>query len=185
MDALTALTTRVSSPRLEAPGPSGEDIEQLLQAAIRAPDHGILRPWRFLVLQGEARHKLGDIMVEQLLAKQPDADERSREAMRGKALRAPTLIIAVAEITEGHKVPAWEQILAVGAAVQNMMVAAHAMGIGAMWRTGDMANSELAKARLGFAAKDQVVAYLYLGTPSGPGKPLPAENPADYLRDLP
>ncbi|MDX1804980.1 MAG: nitroreductase [Alcanivorax sp.] len=185
MDALTALTTRVSCPRLDAPGPTDEQLALLLQAAIRAPDHGLLRPWRFLVLQGEDRERLGDIMVEQLLASQPQADARAQDAMRAKALRAPTLIIAVAEVTEGHKVPAWEQILAVGAAVQNMMVAAHAMGIGAMWRTGDMANSDQVKQRLGFASKDQVVSYLYLGTPQGSVKTLPTDNPADFLRSLP
>lgn len=185
MDTLTALTTRVSSPRLDQPGPTAEQLELLLRAAIRAPDHGLLRPWRFIVLQGEDRQRLADIMEKQLLEQQPDADSRARDIARNKAFRAPTILIAVAEITEGHKVPAWEQVLAVGAAVQNMMVAAHALGLGAMWRTGAIANSDQAKAMLGFAAKDQVVAYLYLGTPLGSPKPLPDESPADFVRQLP
>ena len=118
MDTLTALNTRVSVARLTEPGPSADQVRQLLAAAIRAPDHGMLRPWRFLVLEGEERERLGDIMEWRLLRRQPEADQCARDNIRNKALRAPTIIVAVAEITEGHKVPAWEQVLAVGAAVR-------------------------------------------------------------------
>ena len=93
--------------------------------------------------------------------------------------------MAVAEVTENHKVPVWEQVLAVGAAVQNIMVAAHALGLGAMWRTGDLANDPSVKAKLGFAAKDQVVGFIYLGTPATPPKRLPDESPEQFLRELP
>ena len=105
MDTITALTTRVSSPRLDQPGPSDEQLDLLLRAAIRAPDHGLLRPWRFIVLEGEQRERLGDIMEAQLLEEQPEADTRSREIARSKAMRAPTIIVAVAEVTENHKIP--------------------------------------------------------------------------------
>jgi len=162
-----------------------EQLDLLLRAAIRAPDHGLLRPWRFIVLQGEQRERLGDIMEAQLLEEQPEADKRSREIARNKALRAPTIIVAVAEVTENHKIPVWEQVLAVGAAVQNMMVASYELGLGAMWRTGAIANSDQAKRMLGFAPKDQVVAYLYLGTPVGSLKSLPDDSPEDFIRTLP
>ena len=82
MDTITALTTRVSSPRLDQPGPSDEQLDLLLRAAIRAPDHGLLRPWRFIVLEGEQRERLGDIMEAQLLEEQPEADTRSRGIAR-------------------------------------------------------------------------------------------------------
>lgn len=185
MDAITALTTRTSCPRLDAPGPSAEQLEVLLSAAIRAPDHGVLRPWRFIVLQGDERHALGNIMVAELLRKQPEADQKAQDSAFAKALRAPTMVVAIAETVENHKVPIWEQVLAVGAAVQNMMLAAHAMGLGAMWRTGDLANSAEAKAALGFAEKDQVVAFLYLGTPAGPARSIPAETASSFLRQIP
>lgn len=185
MDTLTALTTRVSSPRLQEPGPNDEQIDMLLRAAIRAPDHGLLRPWRFIVLKGRQRERLGDIMVAHLLEQQPNADRRTQNNAYSKALRAPTIIVAVAEVTEGHKIPVWEQVLAVGASVQNMMLAAYEQGIGAMWRTGALANSDLAKEKLGFAPKDQVVAYLYLGTAASSLKSLPDERPADFIRELP
>ncbi|GAA5136462.1 nitroreductase family protein [Alloalcanivorax gelatiniphagus] len=185
MDTLTALTHRVSVPRLTEPGPTPDQLRQLLAAAIRAPDHGMLRPWRFIVLQGEQRERLADVMEWRLLKRQPDADPNARENLRGKALRAPTVIVAVAEITENHKIPAWEQVLAVGAAVQNIMVAAHALGLGAMWRTGDLANDPDVKPRLGFADKDQVVGFVYLGTPAVEPKSLPDETPDQFLRELP
>ncbi|QJX03191.1 nitroreductase [Alcanivorax sp. IO_7] len=185
MDTLTALTQRVSVPRLTDPGPSDDQLRRLLEAAIRAPDHGMLRPWRFIVLRGEERQRLADIMEWRLLKRQPDADQGARDNIRGKALRAPVIIVAVAEVTENHKVPVWEQVLAVGAAVQNIMIAAHAMDLGAMWRTGDLANDESVKARLGFADKDQVVGFVYLGTPAAPSKSLPDETPDVFLRELP
>jgi nitroreductase len=185
MDTLTALTTRVSVPRLTEPGPNAAQVHQLLEAALRAPDHGRLRPWRFIVLQGPQREGLADIMEQQARERQPEADRCALDSARNKALRAPTVIIAVADITEDHKIPAWEQVLAVGAAVQNMMIAAHALGIGAMWRTGTMADDPAVKRRLGFTDKDQVVAFLYLGTPAGRLKPLPEDSVATYLRDLP
>lgn len=185
MDTLTALTSRVSAPRLEQPGPSADQLQQLLKAALRAPDHGLLRPWRFIVLAGDQRERLGEIMERRLLREQPDADQAARDKARGKARRAPTIVIAAADITEGHKVPTWEQAMAVGAAVENMMVAAHALGIGAMWRTGAMANDPVVKRELGFQDKDRIVAFLYLGTPSGSVKAVPDEDVNRYLRDLP
>lgn len=185
MDTFTALTTRVSIPRLTDPGPSAHHIEQLLRAALRAPDHGLLRPWRFIVLEGGQRQRLGDIMERRLLREQPDADEMMCRKARDKALRAPTIIIAVAEVTEHHKIPVWEQVVAVGAAVQNMMVAAHALGLGAMWRTGALATDDQVKRELGFASKDQIVAFLYLGTQTGTPKPIPEQNVDSYLRELP
>lgn len=185
MDTLSALTSRLSCPKLTEPGPTDSQCQQLLEAAIRAPDHGVLRPWRFIVLCGEQRNRLADIMETELLQNQPDADARTRENARSKAFRAPMVIVAVAEVTENHKVPVWEQVVAVGAAVQNMMVAAHAMGLGAMWRTGAIANAAHANRALGFEDKDQIVAYLYLGTPCGSGKKRPLDTPQAYLREPP
>lgn len=185
MNTLTALSHRVSMPRLTEPGPTPDQLRQLLAAAIRAPDHGMLRPWRFIVLEGEARERLGDIIEWRFLKRQPGASQSARDYQRGKAQRAPTIIVAVAEVTEHHKVPVWEQVLAVGAAVQNIMVAAYAMGLGAMWRTGDLANDPDVKEKLGFAAKDQVVGFVYLGTSAIAPKSLPDETPEQFLRQLP
>lgn len=185
MDTLTALTTRVSVPRLTDPGPSDEQIDLLLRAAIRAPDHGMLRPWRFIVLRGDQRERLADIMEQHTAESFAEADPCTLANARNKALRAPAVIVVAAEVTEGHKVPVWEQVLAAGAAAQNIMLAAHTLGIGAMWRTGAIAEDAAVKRRLGFADKDQVVAFIYLGTPAGALKSVPDESPDLYVRELP
>lgn len=184
MDAITALHTRLSTPRLTAPGPSKEDLASLLGAAIRAPDHGLLRPWRFLILEGEKRKELGEIFAAAQLVDDPASDPAVLDKLRNNPLRAPTVMVVVAETDEGSRVPVIEQIMAVAAATQNMMVAAHAIGVGAMWRTGRMASHDLVKERLGFARKDEIVAYLYLGTPTGSRKALPSESYEPYMREL-
>jgi nitroreductase len=152
---------------------------------MRAPDHGILRPWRFLILEGEQRNALGNIFVAAQLVDDPESDPAVLNKVRSNPLRAPTVMVVVAETDTANRVPVLEQVMAVAAATQNMMVAAHAMGIGAMWRTGRMASHDLVKERLGFTVKDEIVAYLYLGTPSGSRKALPDELYESYLRELP
>lgn len=166
MDAITALTTRASVPRLTEPGPDAAQLDTLLRCAVRAPDHGLLRPWRFLVFSGQERRRLAEILVDATLEDQPELDQAAREKLAAKVYRAPMVMVVVAETQPEHRIPVLEQILAVGAAVQNIMVAAHALGIGAMWRTGALASHPLVKQRLGFAEKDEIVAMLYLGTPA-------------------
>jgi len=185
MDALDALQNRVSIAQLGEPAPDDAMVETLLQAAIRAPDHGVLRPWRFIVLRGEDRNRLGDLLVTAKCEREPSLSEDERDKLRAKPLRAPLVLVAVAEVVEGHRVPVLEQIVATGAAVQNIMVAAHALGIGAMWRTGSLASSRTVKQGLGFADKDEIVGFIYLGTPCGSIKMVPADSPANYLRQLP
>lgn len=185
MDAITALHTRLSVPGLAEPGPSPEQLDCLLRAALRAPDHGIVRPWRFMVLAGRQRERLGEIFADAQLADDPATDPAILDKMRRNPLRAPTILVVVAETDPDNRVPVIEQVMAVAAATQNIMVAAHALGIGAMWRTGRMAEHALVKRALGFADKDEIVAYVYLGTPSGTRKLLPDEDPATYLRALP
>lgn len=185
MDTLDALKNRVSVAQLGEPAPDDATVEHLLQAAIRAPDHGVLRPWRFLVLRGDERLRLGDLLVRAKRDREPDLDNEAQEKLRAKPLRAPMVLVAVAEVVEGHRVPVLEQIVATGAAVQNIMVAAHALGVGAMWRTGSLASSRIVKEGLGFADKDEIVGFIYLGTPCGSIKMVPADTPANYLRQLP
>lgn len=186
MQTLEALQERVSVPRLKAPGPSARQLDQLLRAAVRAPDHGLLRPWRFLVLTGRERRRLGEILARALRDSRPDASEEDLDKARSRPMRAPMVIVAVAEVDAEHpKIPAIDQIMSTAAAVQNMMVAAHEMGLGAMWRTGNWALDPRVKEGLGFAEKDEIVAFLYLGTPAGARKAVPDESPERYLRRIP
>lgn len=168
MDLLTGIASRASAQKLTAPGPSRAHIEEILKAGVRAPDHGRLRPWRFVVLEGDARKTLGDGIANCLLAKLPSATPEQLDAERAKALRAPTIIVVAARIAKG-KIPEIEQIAAVSAAVQNMFLAAHALGYGAMWKTGAAAYDAKVKTSLGLDANDHIVALLYLGTIGAPG----------------
>lgn len=185
MDTLTALTSRVSIGRLVAPAPAGAVLDSLFRAALRAPDHGGLKPWRFLVVEGEARVRLGALMAEAAQADHPDIAEDKLEKARKNPLRAPMLIVAVANVVENPKVPAVEQILSVGAAVQNLMLAAHDQGYGAMWRTGDLAYSRRFMSGLGLADNERIVAFVYIGTPENAARVPQAPELADHVRRWP
>jgi nitroreductase len=175
MDLLSGIESRISAAKLGEPAPAREHLERILHAGCKAPDHGRLRPWRFVVIEGTAREKLGAAMAELLRAKYPDTNEAQLAAERGKALRAPTVIAVAAKITKG-KIPEIEQVLSAGAAAQNMLLAAHALGYGGMWKTGAAAYDANVKALLGLAPEDHVVALLYLGTTVIPGVPAPVST---------
>jgi nitroreductase len=168
MDLLSGIESRSSAAKLGEPGPTREHLEQILRAGARAPDHGRLRPWRFVVIEGGAREKLGAAMAGVARAKFPTATEAQLASERDKALRAPTIVIVAARITQG-KIPEIEQVLSAGAAAQNMLLAAHALGYGAMWKTGGVAYDTNAKSLLGLSPEDHIVALLYLGTTVAPG----------------
>lgn len=171
MDALIALTTRVSPAALDAPGPSGDALQKILEAAVAAPDHGRMRPWRFIVIEGTAREKFGVLLAESLLRREPAAPAGKLEAERKKALRAPLIVVVAASVQSNAKVPEVEQLVAVGAAAQNMLVAAYALGFGGFWRTGAIAYDPAMKRALGLAESDAIIGFLYLGTTKTPGQP--------------
>jgi nitroreductase len=175
MDAIDAIQTRVTAPRLDSPGPSQEDLSLILRSGIRAPDHGRLTPWRFVVIEGSAREVLGDAMVELRKRTFPDATEESLESERAKARRAPTIIVVAAHVDSGSKVPEIEQLMAVGACAQNVWLAAHALGYGVMWKTGDAAYDPLLKKAIGLSENDHVVGFLYMGTAVAKGQVRPLE----------
>jgi len=173
MELLAGIESRTSALKLGDPAPTREHLERIIGAGIRAPDHGRLRPWRFVVLEGEARGRLGDAMAAKLRAKMPDATPDQLDGERRKALRAPLIVVVAAHTTPG-KIPEIEQVLAVGAAAQNMMLAAHALGYGAMWKTGGAAYDPATKELFGLAPQDHIVALLFLGTTVAPGPLVPA-----------
>lgn len=182
MDLLTGIESRTSAIKLTDPAPSREHIERIIAAGTRAPDHGRLRPWRFVVLEGDARRTLADAMAELLRKKIPASTTEQLDGERRKAMRAPVIIAVAAHITQG-KIPEIEQVLAVGAAVQNMMLAAQALGYGAMWKTGGAAYDPAIKQLLGLDIEDHIVAFLYLGTTAAPG-PLVAAPTEGVVRWL-
>ena len=175
MDAVEALMGRVSPAQLVEPGPDAVQLETLLAAAARAPDHGRMQPWRFLIIEGEARARLGEVMAQSLRRREPDAPAGKLDAERKKPMRAPVVLVVAAAVKENPKVPDIEQIVAAGAAAQNMLVAAHALGLGGFWRTGANAYDPEVKRALGFADQDAIVGFLYLGSVGVPGQARPTD----------
>ncbi len=168
MELLEGIQSRTSPLKLAAPGPTEAHLQQIIRAGTRAPDHGRLRPWRFLIVEGAAREKLGDAMANCLRARIPNSTQEHLDAQRAKVMRAPTIVIVGAKISKG-KIPEIEQVGAAHAAAQNMLLAAHALGYGAMWKTGAAAYDAGVKALMGLAPEDHIVALIYLGTVGTPG----------------
>lgn len=164
MDALDLLHNRVSCPALIEPGPTKQQLDSIYQAALRAPDHGAIRPWRFLTVAGDARQKLGDLYLKAALIENPQLSPERQDKIRKMPLRAPTVIVVIAAVSEHPKVPMVEQEISAGCAAQNIILAAHAQGLGAMWRTGDMAYLSTVKSGLGLTEEESIIGYIYLGT---------------------
>lgn len=165
MDAIEVLLGRASAPKVREPGPTPSQLDTILRAGARAPDHGRMQPFRFVVIEGEARNRLGALMATALAARDPTVSDAALESARAKARRSPTIIAVGAVVRSNPKVPDIEQVLAAGAACQNMMLAAHALGLGAAWRTGEPAYDLAVKSGLGFDPSDVIVGFLYIGTP--------------------
>lgn len=167
MDALDALHQRSSVPRLGEPVPSAEMLENIYKAAFSAADHAVLKPWRFLVIKGKSLEKLGDLFVEAGLEKDPDLLPNAVEKLRRKPMRAPLILVCISCYKSHPKVPEIEQDLSAGAATQNMLLAAFAQGLGAMWRTGSLAYNATVKRGLGLSAEEKIIGFLYIGTIDG------------------
>jgi nitroreductase len=174
MDLLDALNTRSTAKTYGDTAPTKEHLAQVLQAAVRAPDHGRLRPWRFMLIEGDQRLKFGDLLAASAQRRVPGLSAGDLQRERDKALRAPFIIITACRVVPGTKVPAIEQILAAGAATQNILLALHALGYAAAWKTGEAAYDPEVKQALGFAADDHLVGFVYTGGGTGatfaPGK---------------
>ncbi len=181
MDAVELLLNRVSTPVLSEPGPGEEQLDIIYRAALRAPDHGAIRPWRFLTVKDEARDQLGRVFQQAAQQDNPELEPAKFEKLGRMALRAPLVVVVIARIQEHQKVPAVEQRVSAGAAAQNMILAAFAQGVGAMWRTGDMAYHPHVCSALGLARNEEIIGYLYLGTMPERLKKVPVLEPEDYV----
>lgn len=183
MDALTALHTRVSVSRVTGPEPDQDTLDSIFKAALRAADHALLRPWRFLIIRGSSRNKLADLFAQATLADDPGCAEEALDSVRSKPLRAPLIIVGIVSPKNHPKVPLLEQQMSAAAALQNMLVAAHALGVGAIWRTGPMADHPVVKQGLGLDGHEEIAGFMYLGKADGPLRPLREESPTLYFQD--
>lgn len=185
MDAITAITERVSVAQLTGPGPSEAQLNTLYQAAFRAPDHGWMRPWRYLTIKEEGLAHLGDLFAEAGLLANPELAEDKVLKLKNMPKRAPLMIVAIANIQQHVKVPPVEQRLAVGAGVQNILTAAYALGLGAIWRTGDMAYNDHVKTSLGLQEGEEILGFIYLGHVNCKLKQPPVLNKQDFVQEWP
>lgn len=162
MEVLEFLLNRHSTPKLTTPGPSADEISLMLQAASRAPDHGGLKPWEFVVVSGEGRNKLGELFQQAAIADEMPLPQQARAA--SLPLRAPVVVVVIAKVSEHPKVPRIEQVQSAGCAVLSMQQAALAMGYGGIWRTGAFATSDTVRQGFSMNADDELVGFLYLGS---------------------
>ncbi len=181
MSLIETLHSRNSHARLVAPAPGGDELNLILKAGLRAPDHGRLRPWHFVIVEGEQRTQLGEVFEQSLLLANPDATEAERSKARCAPMRAPLLIAGLLKPIEHPKVPRVEQAVTVGCALHGMLLAADALGYGGMWRTGGYARDPLVIAELGGQPGDEIIGFLYLGTRDGDSKALVEESIADHV----
>lgn len=180
MQAIDLLLARRSARSLTGPAPDAAALDLILACAVRAPDHGRLRPWRFVLVRESARAAFGELLAQHLRRTHAQVTEEMLQRERSKALRAPLIVVVAARVASGVKIPAIEQVLAAGAAAEAMMLAAVALGFNGMWKTGSAAYDELVKQALGLERTDAIVGFLYLGTESGAA---PGAAPGEW-RDL-
>jgi nitroreductase len=163
MDTLDAIFTRHSVSNLRPDPVPAELVERLLAAAVQAPNHFKVRPWRFVVLTGKARERLGDLFAELLQESQPDMPPAGLDKERAKPLRAPLLIAVGVDKPDDTRSIEVENLCAAAAACENLLLAAHALGLEGIWRTGPQVLNPRVKGFLGIDPAQPLIAFLYLG----------------------
>ncbi|WP_262691880.1 nitroreductase family protein [Kordiimonas aestuarii] len=153
----------VKARDMVGPGPDKADMEKILAAALRVPDHGKLFPWRYLVLEGAAREKLGDLIAHALV-KENESSPKVAEKMKGYATQGPVLVVAISSTNPNSSIPVWEQELSSGAACQNMIIAATALGYASCWLTGWASYSPAVKGGLGLSENENIAGFIFFGT---------------------
>jgi nitroreductase len=170
---LSLLTQHQSfaASELTSPAPTAEELGQILQAAMSAPDHGNLQPFRFLIIDGDARLELSAVFEEAATARGLDAAGIAKQ--KNKPLRAPLIIVVIATLSANPKIPEIEQLLSAGCAAQHIQLACHQAGFGSIWLTGDNAYDLSVHAALGLDLNERIIGFVYVGTPPPNAPPRP------------
>ncbi|MFB1011567.1 MAG: nitroreductase [Thiopseudomonas sp.] len=184
-EALSLLLERTSCPRLQQPAPDAAQLDLMFRAALRAPDHAQLHPWRFLVIEGQGLQALGELYASALLHGTPDATAEQLKRARSMPLRAPMIVVLIARLQSHPKVPEYEQLIAAGCAGHGILLAAQAMGLGAFWRSGEFCEHDQVAAGLGLQAGERLIGFMYLGTPCQPVKAGTGLEPANFVTRWP
>lgn len=180
---LSLLATRksASAKAMGAPGPTPEQLAEILRLAVRVPDHGKLTPWRFILWEGEARASFGDVMKARWARLHPEHGEQTLGFVHDLFLRAPTVLGVVSAPKESPKIPLWEQQLSAAAVCMNILYAATAMGIGCQWNTDWVVYDAEIAAAMGLDPAEKLAGLIYFGTPTGPLEDRPRPDPATLL----
>lgn len=181
-----ALANRRSTPArlLGAPGPDRDTLLRMLAAAVRVPDHGRRVPFRFITIQGDARHRLGEELERITRERDPDAPAAVLDKDRGRFSHAPLVVAVVAVLDpEDEKIPAQERLLSAGCVCFSLLIAAQAEGFGAQWLTGWPSHDEQVLARLGLSADERIAGFIHIGTASGEVPERERPDPAALLSD--
>ena len=180
---MKTLLSRRSISKLTSPHPSRDEMKDVYQAALRAPDHAWLRPWKFIEVTGESRKKLAKAFIASS-KKTEDIDEERETKIASLPLRSPMIIVVIAKINfDKPNVPRLEQIQSTAAAAQNILLALHDKGYGAYWRTGKYSterNEHISK-ELSLHDNDEVLGYLYVGTPEVENPKIPELENKDFV----
>ncbi len=179
MDALELLLQRRSAARLTEPAPQGDDLTHILQAGLRAPDHGGLKPWRFVIIEKEGRERFSQLLSS--AAVEEGLDEKAIDKARTAPFRAPLIITVIARCEDHPKVPQWEQIASASCAVMAMQMAAQAQNFNGIWRSGAWTESDIVRNGFGCRPQDKIVGFLYLGTPQLKAPPVVPEEPTEFV----
>ncbi|MEI9993705.1 MAG: nitroreductase [Rhizomicrobium sp.] len=165
-DALDLLLSRRSgsAKAMTGPGPSPEQLDTILAASARVPDHGKLFPWRFVIFEGDARRRVGELLAAALKESEPQTAPERLDQERHRFLRAPVVVAVISRARENIPIPEWEQVLSAGAVCQTLLIAAHAMGFVANWLTEWCAFHPLVKERLGLKPGERIAGFIYIGT---------------------
>lgn len=184
ISALDVLLSRASTDDLEAPAPTGEELETILSAVMRAPDHGKLRPWRLLLVRGDARQKLAEKVVASMKRLDPDVPEKKIAKRHDRMANMPlTIVLGMHLRPEDKKIPLIEQELAVGAAGMNLLNALHATGYGAVWVSGDITYDPVLATELGFPPPHALAGFFFVGTPKKPDHETKRRPVAPYVAE--
>jgi nitroreductase len=167
---LSLLKTRKSgsAKSLGLPGPSAEQLAEILEIAVRVPDHGKLNPWRFIIIEGEARQKLGEQMAARWHVLHPEHGEGTLGFVRAMLMRAPLIIGVVSTAAANPKIPEWEQQLSAAAVCYNILLAATAMGFHPQWQSDWLVYDKVMLEALGVQPQEQVAGLIYIGTTTAP-----------------
>lgn len=156
----------VKPDRLAAPGPTAAELDTILTIAARVPDHKKLAPWRFVIIEGEARARLGGVIAEACVAAEKEPPSHVRlETERNRLMRAPVVVAVISRVNPHRSAPEWEQVLSAGASCLNLCLAANALGYGTSWVTEWIAYNKTIGAALGLAENERIAGFIYIGTP--------------------